>query len=352
MKKIALLLTAFLLLFVTFGQIPFNYYTAAEGKKQTELKIALSEIITNGYVQRSYKDLWTDFYTTDARPDGKVWDMYSNCTYTFGTDQDTGSGGTSECDKYNREHSIPNSWFGGEKYPMYTDLFHLYPTDKYVNAERANFPYGETTNPVKTYGNGSKKGNGAAASGYTGMIFEPIDEYKGDFARTYFYMTTRYINVNFTQDSQHLGQVTFTYSNATCDLTDYAINLYLKWHRNDPVSQKETNRNNTVYGIQHNRNPFIDYPELVEHIWGNLQDAPWKPNVGINQNRESSIKIIKNVTGISVEGAAPNAKIEIYSILGQNVYSSATNLNEITLAHLNRGLYIVKVGNFIEKFVW
>ena len=351
MKKLSLFFVSFLLLFVALGQIPQNYYTNAEGKKHTELKMALSEIIAKDYIQRTYANLWTDFYTTDVRADGKVWDMYSNCTFTFGVDQDKGEAAPVECIKYNREPSIPNSWFGGTQYPMYTDLFHLYPTDKYVNAERADFPYGETNNPTKTYGNGSKKGAGTSESGYTGVIFEPTDEYKGDFARTYFYMATRYIGTNFTQNYQ--GTIIFTYSSSTCDLADYAIDLFLKWHRNDPVSQKEIERNNAVYGIQNNRNPFIDYPELAEHIWGNLMEVVWKPNVNILQNIiPSSIKITKYLNGIFVEGAPPNSKIEIYSITGQNVYTSLSSVDFISLEHLKRGVYIINVGEFIQKIVW
>ena len=350
MKQFSLLSLLFLLLFVTFGQIPVNYYANAEGKQNNELKAALSVIITNGYNQRSYDQLWTDFYTTDDRPDGTVWDMYSNCTFTFGTHQDHGTGGGKECEFYNREHSIPNSWFGGKNYPMYSDLFHLYPTDKYVNNQRDNFPFGET-NGGATYGNGSKRGNGTAESGYTGTVFEPIDEYKGDFARTYFYMTTRYPNTNLSQ-TEH-GEVVFTYTNSKSDLTNYAINLFLKWHRNDPVSEKETDRNNTVYDIQKNRNPFIDYPELAEYIWGNHQNEAWYTNPqGVSETTLPAIKITRYNNGIHIEGAQPNAQVEIYSILGQNVYTTRLSSDFLPLEHLKQGFYIVKVGGCAQKMVW
>jgi endonuclease I len=264
--------------------------------------------------------------------------------------QDKGSGGTQECQFYNREHSVPNNWFGGEKYPMYSDLFHLYPTDKYVNGQRADFPFGETNQTGSVFSNGSKKGNGTSESGYTGMVFEPIDEYKGDFARTYFYMTTRYININFTTN---LGNVTFTYNSSTSDLTDYAINLFLKWHRNDPVSSKESNRNNAVYNVQRNRNPYIDFPELVEHIWGNLQDEVWYSGIGIVENESKpKITIIKQNEGIYIEGTNPNSKIEIYSIIGQNVYTSTLTANFVSLNYLNKGVYIVRIDGNIMKIVW
>ena len=350
MKKLLLFLLSFLLLIATFGQIPANYYTSAEGKQNQELKAAIAVIIANDYNQRDYDDLWTYFSTTDSRPDGKVWDMYSNCTFTFGTHQDHGSGGTTECELYNREHSIPNSWFGGKNYPMYSDMFHLYPTDKYVNNQRSNYPFGETTSGT-TYGNGSKKGKGTAASGYTGTVFEPVDEYKGDFARTYFYMTTRYPSTNLSQTAE--GKVVFTYVNSKSDLTDYAMNLFLKWHREDPVSEKELKRNGAVYNIQHNRNPFIDYPELVEHIWGNRQGVAWYPNTGITQNTEtSSIKIITCSNGIRIEGATPNSKIEIYSVIGQNIYSATLNHEFISLEQWTRGVYIINIEGYVKKIVW
>ena len=117
-----------------------TYYQNADGKKGSELKTAMNAVI-NPHTQRTYNQLWTDFQTTDAKPNGKVWDMYSNKReFTFVTDQ-AGSYGK-EGDVYNREHSFPKSWFNDE-YPMYTDLFHLYPTDGWVNGQRSNDPFGE-----------------------------------------------------------------------------------------------------------------------------------------------------------------------------------------------------------------
>ena len=129
-------------------------------------------------------------------------------------------------------------------------------------------PYGETSN--RSYIDGDSHALGyigsSSFSGYTGKVFEPIDEYKGDFARTYFYMVARYLDKNFNQSEN--GKVVFTYSGGTAGLTTYAINLFLKWHRQDPVSKKEIDRNDAVYKHQKNRNPFIDYPYLAEYIWG------------------------------------------------------------------------------------
>jgi len=123
---------------------PANYYSSAEGKTGYALKTALHNIIKNHQVQ-SYSSLWNHFQSTDKKPNGKAWDMYSDVPggtpayeYSFGSDQ-CGSY-SKEGDCYNREHSFPKSWFNNAS-PMYSDLFHLYPTDGYVNQRRGNYPY-------------------------------------------------------------------------------------------------------------------------------------------------------------------------------------------------------------------
>ena len=263
----------------SFAQGPNNsgtYYQAADGKKGKELKTALCKIIYDrnegGDLNTAYKALWTHFQTTDALPNGKVWDMYSNLReMTFVTDQ--AGNYKNEGDVYNREHSMPNSWFGGKVMPMYTDLFHLYPTDGYVNSKRSNFPFGETNGEsYKSANNFSKLGK-CTYPGYTGTVFEPNDLYKGDFARTYFYMVTCYEEklpdwyANNDESRPTLDGNTYPGFSA------WQLEMLMKWAENDPVSDKETNRNNAVYGIQSNRNPFIDYPELERFIWGDLQNV-------------------------------------------------------------------------------
>lgn len=246
-----------------FATIPSGYYNAADNKKSTALLSALHGCI-DGHTTLSYSSLEDYYEDTDWTTDGYVWDMYSKCKFTM----NDGNGSQKKvCDAWNKEHSIPQSWFG-EKSPMKSDLFHVYPTDARVNNFRSNMPYGETSN--RSYIDGDSKALGYIGtsnfSGYSGKVFEPIDEYKGDFARTYFYMVARYLDKSLNQNEN--GKVVFTYSNGTTGLTTYATNLFLKWHRQDPVSQKEIDRNNAVYKHQKNRNPFIDYPYMAEYIWG------------------------------------------------------------------------------------
>lgn len=253
-----------------------TYYQAANGKRGAELKSALCSIIYDR-TERTYGDLWTDFQTTDVREDGKVWDMYSGITnFTFVVDQDKGSGGNQEGQFYNREHSFPNSWFGGKIQPMYTDLHHMYPTDKLVNNKRGNNPFGETEGETFTSAQGFSKLGRCTYPGYDGIVFEPNDEYKGDFARTYFYMVTCYEEklpdwyANYNEVKPTLD------GNMYPGFSDWQLEMLMKWATNDPVSQKEIDRNNAVYGIQNNRNPFIDYPGLEQMIWGNMQDVDFQ----------------------------------------------------------------------------
>ena len=284
-----LFFTAWLLAMAATGwaQGPNNsgtYYQAADGKKGAELKTALCGVIYDrnegGSLDNAYKALWTHFRTTDVLSNGKVWDMYSNLReMEFGTDQ--AGNYKKEGDVYNREHSMPNSWFGGKVMPMYTDLYHMYPTDGYVNSKRSNHPFGETNGEsYKSANNFSKLGK-CTFEGYDGTVFEPNDEYKGDFARTYFYMVTCYeekivdwytnYGVNGSGETQKAVLATFD-GNKYPGLSEWQLKMLMKWAKNDPVSEKETNRNNAVYDIQNNRNPFIDYPGLEEYIWGDKVD--------------------------------------------------------------------------------
>ncbi len=252
--------------------VPSGYYTNAQGKSDQALKMALHKII-KGHTKRSYDNLWSDFKQTDCNG-SIIIDRYSTTQYTWQTDQCGQYNGVGDC--YNREHSIPNSWWGGsDSDTAYTDLHHMFPVDGWVNAERGNYPFGDCAN-------GTPKGTGKRGtctfSGYNGTVFEVADEYKGDFARVYFYFATRYM-VRMSNYTSGTGSAVFTASNYL-GLTTWAINQLLEWHRNDPVSTLESTRNDKVYSIQRNRNPFVDYPELVEYIWGNMKGNAWTPGGG------------------------------------------------------------------------
>ena len=249
-----------------------TYYQNANGKKGAQLKTALCGIIYNR-TEKSYDYLWTFFNTYDVRSDGKIWDMYSNTTNYVPGGSAQGHNYQGEGDSYNREHSFPKSWFGGEVKPMYTDLHHMYPTDGYVNNMRGNYPFGETNGETYKSANNFSKLGACTYPGYTGRVFEPNDEYKGDFARTYFYMVTCYeekLADWYSKNSESRATINGTKYPA---FQTWQLNMLMEWATNDPVSEKEINRNKAVYGIQNNRNPFIDYPGLEQYIWGSKKDV-------------------------------------------------------------------------------
>lgn len=312
MTRIKLL---FLVLIVSinliYAQVPTGYYDPANGLTGTALQLALHNII-KGHTVKTYDYLWTAFQTTDKKANGKVWDMYSDVPggvppyeYTFVTDQCGNYSGEGSC--YNREHSFPKSWFG-DSAPMESDLFHLVPTDGYVNGKRSNFPYGKVGTASWTSQNGSKLGN-CVTSGYTSTVFEPIDEYKGDFARNYFYMAVRY----YTEDGGWPGSPMVIGSQPR----PWALAMLKQWSQQDQVSAKEANRNNAVYAIQHNRNPFIDNPDYITDIWG-ISTGIFEPN-----DQPVSVSIYPNPVGnaceIDVAGleTETEAVITIYDITGR-----------------------------------
>jgi endonuclease I len=268
-----------------FGQIPAGYYNAATGLTGNNLRSALKTITTTGHVKLSYTPgVWNAYAYTDVRPAPNntiVWDMYSdkpNGTpdYTFTIVNNQCLGGSSyEGYCYSREHSLPNSWWGGyddDAHPQYSDLHHLFPADQYVNQKKSNHPIGQTNTPTDSSSNGCKIGP-CTFPGYTGVIFEPINEYKGDFARAYFYLATRYMdNIGLWVKNYNNYESKYIIDTATSNYKQWFVDMLISWHNADPVSTKEINRNNAIYynTAQHNRNPFIDHPEYVQAIWGGL----------------------------------------------------------------------------------
>ena len=243
------------------ADIPARYYSAINGLKDAELKTALSNIISNrasvSSYQTYYNNMPTYFQKTDVYPGTKRWwDMYSDIPLYAPSFKGL-----------HREHSFPKSWWGGTiEVPIFADLNNLFPAEGDANMAKSNYPLG-TVSPsdTKAFDNGVVK-VGYAVGGQGGgaaKVFEPADEYKGDFARTYFYMVTCYQNTTWAKNNMFMLQ-----QNTYPTLSGWAVQLLLKWHKDDPVSEKELNRNEQVYLIQNNRNPFIDYPALVDYIWG------------------------------------------------------------------------------------
>jgi len=303
MKKYLLLVYFWLLPLLILAQAPAGYYTNADGKSGAELKTALFNII-KGHTTVSYDGLYTVYPTSDNLPGNKVWDMYSikadgTAAYFYTQGQKKCGSYSNEGDCYNREHSMPQSWFNSAS-PMVSDAFHVYPTDGKVNGIRSSFPFGEVKNATITTSNGSMLGSGDPALGYTGTVFEPIDEFKGDFARTYFYMATRYED-KIASWNGNGSAGTILDGTAYPAYKTWYLQTMLKWHRQDPVSKKEIDRNEAVYKVQHNRNPYIDNADYAEYVWGgqtpsgvSISDITATPNL---TNETTTVKVSATVIG-------------------------------------------------------
>ncbi|MEL0646353.1 endonuclease [Pseudoalteromonas agarivorans] len=254
---------------------PTGYYVTTQGLSGYALKTELYNIIKN-HSSQGYSAIW-NFYDSSARDkyfenDSSILDMYSekpngsdSYTYTAVSDQCGNYSGEGNC--YNREHSFPKSWFGGTNEPMNSDVHHIYATDGYVNSKRSNFPFGEVASATFTSTNGSKLGSAASSINYSGTVFEPIDEFKGDFARAYFYMATRYENVIGSWQNNTTASNAVLNGSSNQVFESWAVTMLLNWHNADPVSQMELDRNQAAFDFQGNRNPYIDHPEFVEMIW-------------------------------------------------------------------------------------
>lgn len=352
---------------LSFAQIPAGYYNSASSTGYT-LKSQLKKIVDNVddglsseyySIDNGYGGLYTTYQTSDIdlyyENNETMLDMYSekpngldSYEYTYGINQDPGSGGTSEGEYYNREHIIPQSVFNSN-YPMRSDAHFVVPSDKYVNAQRGNLPFGKVQTANYTSTNGSKRGNNlnsGYSAGYSATVFEPIDEFKGDIARMFFYFATRYEDGIASYNSYDMFDGS---SNQVFNTTFF--NILYQWHSQDPVSQREIDRNNAIFVAQNNRNPFIDHPEYVQAIWSNLLS-----------NREFSgidYKLFPN----PVSGSFLNIKtsqilkIEIYDVLGKLILPTTVDSgsSRIDVSQLKKGIYLIKMssdkGSITKKLI-
>jgi endonuclease I len=342
MKRISIFFLFFCAVFTAYAVDVESYYSTAEGKSGASLKTALNKIIKN-HKDVGYKGLWSVYKDTDYK-DGQVLDMYSTCDWTYSSDQCGNY--QNVCDCYNREHMIPQSWFN-EQTPMKSDAFHVYPTDGKVNGLRSNHPHGET-NASPIGGKALGKLGSSSVSGYSGTVYEPIDEYKGDIARTYFYFVTCYEDrlSSFDCNDVLTGD---TYPS----LKSWFYNLMLAWHREDPVSQKEIDRNEAVYKHQNNRNPFIDYPELAEHIWGNKKsEAFYFESIEVDLDGLQMPKYDVVVTDSRISISNLNGEqIALFDLSGRMLYSIETTTSTYEFNVERRGIYILRINSAVTKII-
>lgn len=378
MKKI---IFVFSILFVVYGvaQPPANYYSSATGTGYA-LKTQLHNIIKDHDYQ-TYNALRDVLYKSSStingfrdkyyENDNTILDIYSenpNGTdpYNFNINNTCGNY-SSEGDCYNREHLIPQSYFNSQ-YPMYSDAFHVWPTDGKVNGWRSSLPLGvvagTSSSPCNSGAsntpchsqNGSKKGsnlNSGYSAGFSGTVFEPIDEFKGDVARAFFYFATRYQPQmsDFYSNTSDV-KVMFDGSNDKV-FSQTFLNILYQWHIQDPVSQRETDINNLIYYFQDNRNPFIDNPDYVAMVWGdNLSVYEVEPvyvSVYPNPAKDQRINIttdkeIEEIRLINLNG----------QIIQQVKYPTYQN-DTYTLDNLPSGFYILNLNidnqNITKKII-
>lgn len=368
MRKQLYIILSFLTTAAVSAQIPSGYYNTATGSGYT-LKTQLRKIINDVNdglpneriaTDQGYSTL-DDLYALSDRDtyyenDNTILDMYSErpssadpYNYTYPTNQCGNY--SSEGDCYNKEHVIPQSVFNQDS-PMRGDAHHVIPTDGRVNGFRSNYPYGVGNSLVSQSGitnptmNGSKLGNNlnsGYSAGYTGIVFEPIDEFKGDIARIYFYFVTRYETQIGAWGSYDMFD-----GSSTKVLADPFLNILNTWHINDPVSQKEIDRNNRIYTHQNNRNPFVDNPGYVLDIWGNALSVP--------SLEANNISIYPNpVAGNTLTiGTNKPLKIEIYNVLGKKLISTNVDSRngKVDVGFLYSGIYMLKMtsdGDTITK---
>lgn len=255
------------------AQIPEGYYSSLKGKKGAELKTAIHDIIKNAKVleySSGKGHTWWGFWSTDRDERGYFIDRYSSeKEWVKSTSQGAAGAGM------NIEHSFPKSWWGGAKSQAYKDLYNLMPCEGKINSTKSNYPMGIVVSGDK--GNGwTKVGKGTDGKWY----WEPADPWKGDFARGYMYMATAYQDYNWegTQAHQILLQGAYP------TLQKWAYTLYIQWAKADKPDALEIKRNNEVAKIQGNRNPYVDFPNLMEYVWGDSTNIAFNPETTVKSS--------------------------------------------------------------------
>ncbi|MFN7044818.1 MAG: endonuclease [Flavobacterium sp.] len=324
--------------------IPAGYYDSLEGLSGNALKQELQNIIANPATVRlhSYADIWEILRTSDRNPqnNNQVWCMYIEAPMAK-LDQQNSS---SIVGKWNREHIFPQSRGGfsvaegdtadginvwlptnaTNTVDGVSDAHHIRAESGQENSSRNNKNFG----PVNT---------STVYAGPTGTL----GSWRGDVARSLFYMAVRFQSLNIVNGDP----VELSSGNPSYQIGDLAT--LLTWHTTDSRDDFEKNRNNYIYTWQMNRNPFIDYPSLVDYIFGANFGQPWYSTLSTQIPIDTRVAVYPNPATdyLIVSGLEGSSKIEIYTITGQLVQSEDFQ-NEIRInLDLNTGMYLVKVIN-------
>ena len=318
-----------------FAQIPTGYYDGTAGLSGSALKTKLSSIISSGHQTKSYDALDDEYPNSDKdsyyEKDGTVLDIYSEnptetdpYVYQFGVKKCGNYKIEGDC--YNKEHIFPQGYFNKAS-PMVSDIHHIVPTDGKVNGMRSNFPFGNVGSSVSyTSKNGSKLGTSNSVN-YSGKVFEPINEFKGDVARMIFYFATRYeAKLKDFDANDILTNTSFP------GIQSWELEVLKQWHTQDPVSQREIDRNNAAYTYQGNRNPFIDHQEYVAQIWGTTTPDTENPSTPTNLIVTGSTS---STISLSWTASTDNIMVATYDIYLDGTLKTSSSSNSITVTGLN-----------------
>lgn len=331
MKRLHIYLAAALLSAVSAhgavnAQIDLNYYKSLHGLSGAELKTAIWKLVgqSSNITMLSYgsgnNHTWWGFYVTDrVASTNEVIDRYSNDKRYFGNRGAAISG-------MNIEHSFPKSWWGGSETPnAYRDLYNLMPCQSNINSSKSNYSMGVVTSP--TTNNGCTKVGAGSVGDFN--LWEPADQWKGDFARGYMYMASAYQDL--TWKSRGLNSLD---NNTWPTFQTWAYELYLNWARNDKVNELEVNRNQTVSDIQGNRNPYVDFPNLMEYVWGDSVDIP--------------LDVRTTVKSAPFTGSLPDVPAEDVTIVK---YNFDANTCDWTISNVDLGT-LKYVWQNVAKYCW
>ncbi len=265
----------------TTPQLPAGtetYYVPITATSGTALLGQLHDLITTTHTRyTSYSDCRDYATVTDPalNEESGIVEFYTHETITtyIGTSNAAGT--------WNREHVWPQSLSKDSsgrqlwgKEGGGADLHHIRPSEKEMNGTRGNDKFGEVTNGGAVYSKTTSGANSQIGGHHADGVFEPLDNVKGDVARIVLYVYIHYNsyeNVHGTTNGNGSSRFfsTLPITNIiAASSEEAAFALLLKWNSADPVDAIETKRNEEVYKIQGNRNPFIDYAQWADDIWG------------------------------------------------------------------------------------
>ena len=259
-----------------------QYAASLKGLKKEQLKAALYDIMKQKTVLvygGKPKGTWYGFWYSDRdTATNECYNRYSDKKFYFGNKNDGKA-----IAGMNIEHSFPKSWWGGAHNDAWCDLYNLYPSDSKANSEKSNYVMGVVVNVKNQSGAGYDKVGTGYADGQLVNMWEPGDRFKGEFSRSYMYMATTYQDLSFGSEGAKQLQ-----TGAYPTLKKWASDLFRQWSKRDRVDNQEINRNNAIAKLQHNRNLFIDYPNLAEYVWGDSMDVAFDPDMSITTASDDS----------------------------------------------------------------